>query len=151
MNVCSIYSPISINQRNIGTHCNTLRHGPPQLRGISIPSHRVPTWAQMMHFPEEEFLDAEADDVTVCDSIERNAEPQAFLILVNPVTWQASDVDHILGGVKNPITAFRPSPEHLLDGVFACRGGGFGQRAARRSRMATALRWTCPGGSPAHR
>ena len=83
-----------------------------------------------MHLPEEDFLDAEADDVTVCNPIERNAEPQAFLILVDPVTGQASDVDHILGGVENPITAFRPLLHHLLDGVFACRGGGFGQRAS---------------------
>ena len=83
---------------------------------------RVPAWAQVMHLPEEEFLDAEADDVTVCDPVERNAEPQAFLILVNPVTGQASDVDHIFGGVENPITAFRPLLHHLLDGVLTCRG-----------------------------
>ena len=93
---------------------------------------RVPAWAQVIHLPEEEFLDAEADDVTVCDPVERNAEPQAFLILVNPVTGQASDVDHILGGVENPITALRPFLHHLLDSVFTCRGRGFGQRASGR-------------------
>jgi hypothetical protein len=83
---------------------------------------RVSAWAQVMHLPEEEFLDAEADDVTVCDPVERNAEPQAFLILVNPVTGQASDVDYIFGGVENPVTALRPLQHHLLDGVFACCG-----------------------------
>ncbi|MFM8900386.1 MAG: hypothetical protein ACKOF9_10640 [Burkholderiales bacterium] len=82
---------------------------------------RVPACAQVMHLPEEEFLNAEADDVTVCDPIERDAEPQAFLILVNPVTGQSSDVDHILGGVKNLIAACGPRLLHLLDGVFTCR------------------------------
>ena len=67
------------------------------LRGSRIPSRRVPAWAQVMHFPEEDFFDAEADDVTVCDPVERDAEPQAFLILVNPVTGQSSDVDHLFG------------------------------------------------------
>lgn len=85
-----------------------------------------------MHLPEEDFLYAEADDITVCDPVERNAEPQAFQILVNPVTGQSSDVGHVLGGVKNLIAACGPLLHHLLDGVFSCRRGGFGQLASGR-------------------
>ena len=40
--------------------------------------------AQVMHLPAEDFFDAEADDVTVDQFVEWNAEPLAFLILLQP-------------------------------------------------------------------
>lgn len=39
---------------------------------------------QVMHLPAEDFFDAEADDFTVDQFVERNAEPLAFLILLKP-------------------------------------------------------------------
>ncbi len=117
--------------RHFDAHLHPLLGGRQHdLRRVGDHAHVGAAWMQVMHLPAEDLFDAETDEVTVGQPVERNAEPQAFLILVKPVSGKSSDVDYILGGVENLVAPGGPLLHHLLDGVFARRGRGFGQGAS---------------------
>jgi hypothetical protein len=73
---------------------------------------------QAVYLPAEDFFDAEADDATVDQFVERNAEPLAFLVLLKPASGQSSDVGNFLGGVENLIAPTGSLLHHLPDGGF---------------------------------
>ena len=89
--------------------------------------------AQVIHLPAEDFFDAEADDVTVDQFVERNAEPLAFLILLEPGGGQPGDDGRFLAGVENlvaPASAAARLPYCAMSAKASFRQYRFGSGAA---------------------